>query len=221
MADPVLWLKTDKPYEGRFRRARVWNEQTKSYDTPVYERGHAKAGRPVMERLPGIGFIGEPNAARPMKTRRMIEVLRADGHVVFVSVTNAAAHVPQEDRSCETDRRLKCNHFSWIPLGTCPAALLATGVLRPEAIESDPKDVKKWTPCHPGDIGEGKPPCQHFQSELRARRAKRKDESALTEDQYASEAAKTTQAIKDMGASITELVRNSLLSGAATGGAAK
>jgi hypothetical protein len=199
MADPVLWLKTDKPYEGRFRRARVWDEVTKQFVTPVYERGHAKAGRPVMERLPGVGFEGKDiHALRPMKGKRSIEVLRSDGHVVHVSITNAAAHQPQEDRSCESDRRLKARFFA-----------------------TDAKDVKKWSPCHPSDLGANKPPCPHFLAEMKARRAQRKDEAAATEKEYASEASKTTEALREMTTTVAEAVKAALLSGQATGGTQK
>jgi hypothetical protein len=222
MADPVLWLKTDKPYEGRFRRARVWDEVTKQFVTPVYERGHAKAGRPVMERLPGVGFEGKDiHALRPMKGKRSIEVLRSDGHVVHVSITNAAAHQPQEDRSCESDRRLKARFFSWIVLGTCPAMSLAAGELQPENVATDARDVKKWSPCHPSDLGANKPPCPHFLAEMKARRAQRKDEAAATEKEYASEASKTTEALREMTTTVAEAVKAALLSGQATGGAQK
>lgn len=219
MADPVLWLKTDKPYEGRFRRARVWNEKTKQWDTPVYEKGHPKAGRPVMEKMPGIGFDGEPTRAVQMKTKRFIEVLRTDGNIVFVPITNAAAHKPQEDRSCEADRRLKAQYFSWIPVGSCPAILLATGTLRPENVEAD---HKKWTACHPGDIGEGKPPCQHFTAEMNARRARRNDETNATEEKYASDVAKHTAALEKMAdRMVTAAERMAMLNGQATGGGGK
>lgn len=219
MADPVLWLKTDKPYAGVFRRARVWNEQTKQWDTPVYEKGHPNAGRPRMERVPGVGFEGtDIRAMRPMRQKRFVEYLRADGHEVCVPITNAAAHVPREDTSCERDRRLKGKFFAWIEKGKCPAMMLSTGELAPETIQAD---TKGWTGCHPGDVGLNKPPCSHYLAERRARQELRAAQHADTEGKYKSEATKHMESLQGLTQSLTDAMKQALLAGAATGGGAK
>lgn len=223
MADPVLWLKTDKPYAGAFRRARVWNEQTKAYETPTYERGHAMAGRPVLERIPASGFDGSDiRNMRPMRGKRFIEVMRHDGHEVFIPITNAAAHQPQEDRSCETDRRLKARWFAWIERGKCPAMMMAAGELPAEKIASDTSKDKRWaTPCHPQDVGPGKPPCHHYLAEKKARTADNDARMSDVEEKYESEAAKHIKELRDLNTTIGEAVKKALLSGNATGGASK
>lgn len=218
MPDPVLWLKTDKPYDGQFRRARVWDEKKQEWYTPVHEKGHPKAGRPMMERVPGTGFDGEPSRATPMKQRRFVEYLRHDGHEVSVPIRNAAAHVQREDTSCETDRRLKAKYFAWVEKGTCPVNMLANGV----PAEKFVTDTTKWgQQCDVRDLGLKNPPCRHYLEEKKARQGHRADETAETEKKYASEAEKHTEAIKAMGdgmaAAVGEAVKQALLSGQSTG----
>lgn len=209
MAAPVLWLKTDKPYAGQFRRARVWNATAKEWTTPVYEKGHPRAGRPLVERIPGSGYDGPPTAVTPMKRRRFIEMLRHDGHMVFVPITNAAAHMPDSDVSCETDRRLKGKYFAWIERGHCPAALLLGNQIPAEQFRAD---TRGWTSqCNQRDLGEKNPPCPHFLAEQAARIAQRADETAEIESKYASEAEKHTAAIRDLATNLTDAVKTAVV----------
>lgn len=207
MAAPVLWLKTDKPYDGQFRRARTWDPASGQWSTPVYEKGHPKAGRPVMERIPGTGYEGSPKNATPMRRRRFVEMLRHDGHIVAVPITNAAAHLPDSDVSCETDRRLKGKYLGWIEKGQCPAAMLAGNLLPAEQFAAD---TAGWTPCNPRTLGEKNPPCPHFIAEQNARKGRRGDETDALEAKYASEAEKHTAAIRDLATNLTDVVKGAI-----------
>jgi hypothetical protein len=216
MPAPVLWLKTDKPYEGQFRRARVWNAQQQAWETPVYEKGHPKAGRPMVERIPGVGYEGEPSRAVPMKRRRFVEYLRTDGHVVAVPITNAAAHVPDGDVSCETDRRLKAKYYAWIEVGKCPCSMLLANELPREVFRAN---TSKWTaPCNPADLGAKAPPCPHFLEEMTARRSQRRDETAEIEKKFATETEKHMAAIEKLAGTVTTAVTSMQAAAAKAGG---
>ncbi len=203
----ALWIKIGAE-QGETRRARVWDEKTQAYITPKYEKGHAKAGRPMIERLPALGHDGTDihNMRKMRGVKRYTTYLRHDGHEVSIPLTNAAAHVPAEDTSYARDRQLKARHLGWVEQGKCPLIMLASGDLLPEQIESSELMAKGAAPCHPKDVGADKPPCEHYLAEQRARRLKNDQRTAEREAAHESEQAKHTKALEVMTSKVADAV---------------
>lgn len=203
----ALWIKIGAE-QGEQRRARVWDEKTQTYVTPKYEKGHAKAGRPMIERLPGLGHDGTDihNMRKMRGVKRYAMYLRHDGHEAPIVLTNAPAHVPAEDTSYARDRQLKARYFGWIEQGKCPMIMLASGELLPEQIEAAELMAKGATPCHPADIGADKPPCEHYLAEKRARQLKNNTRNAEREAAHESEQAKHTKALEAMTSQVAAAV---------------
>ncbi len=135
----ALWLKTDqKGYTGQTRKPIVWDDHGVRL-TDVRDG----AGRPVKDRIPSIGFDGSDiHNMRPIKgVKRFVDYLRHDGHLAHVPMTNAAAHVPNEDESYQRDRRLKARYYGWIEwpsTGTskCPCLMAVAGEINVEQLMS-------------------------------------------------------------------------------------
>jgi hypothetical protein len=203
----ALWIKIGAE-QGEQRQARVWDEKLQAYVTPKYEKGHAKAGRPMIERLPALGHDGTDihNMRKMRGVKRYSTFLRHDGHEVSIPLTNAAAHVPAEDTSYARDRYLKARHFGWIEQGKCPLIMVASGDLLPELVESADLMAKGAQPCHPADIGADKPPCEHYLAEKRARKLKNDQRHSEREAAHESEQAKHTKALETMTAKVADAV---------------
>lgn len=135
----AMWMKTDqKGYRGQTRRPVLWDDNGRLV-TDVRDG----AGRPVLDRVPAIGFDGSDiHNMRPIKgVKRFVDYLRHDGHIAHVPLTNAAAHIPDEDESCQRDRRLKAKHFGWIEwpstgVSRCPCAMANAGEINVEQLNS-------------------------------------------------------------------------------------
>jgi len=203
----ALWIKIGAE-QGETRRARVWDEKAQAYVTPKYEKGHAKAGRPMVERLPALGHDGTDihNMRKMRGVKRYATYLRHDGHEVAIPLTNAAAHVPAEDTSYARDRQLKARYLGWIEQGKCPLIMLASGDLLPEHLESAELMAKGAAPCHPKDVGGDNPPCEHYLAEKRARQAKNNLRNAEREQAHESEQTKHTKALEVMTGKVAEAV---------------
>ena len=204
----ALWLKVGTTEPGDSRRAREWDPKLQQFITPRYPAGHPRAGRPVMERLPTLGHDGSDlHAMRKMRgVKRSETFMRHDGHEVAVALTNAAAHVPAEDTSCATDRQLKARFLGWLPLGCCPLIKMASGEIAEERIESAALKVPGARACYPGDVGAGKPPCEHYLAEKAARVAVTNAKMEARELAIESAAEKNTRAIGEMTSKVAEAV---------------
>lgn len=223
MANEALWLKIGKSFEGRKRRAVVWTDSGVRLENPRDD-----AGRPLVEKIPGIGYVGNDLAHMFPMTQaasRFTEFLRHDGHTASIVLTSAAAHVQDEDNSYERDRRHKARHLGWIEFGKCPCAMLMNGDIKPEQLQSKEckgpqndkrgkdgalEDAVTGRPCAPGTYGKSHPPCPHFLAERKARRAQRVVDTTIHEAAYKTEAQKHTEAIVALGTSLTEAMQQQM-----------
>lgn len=134
----ALWLKTETAggYRGQFRKPIEWDDNGRPMSD--FRDG---AGRPARDRIPAIGFDGtDIRNMRPIRgVRHFVDYLRHDGHIGHIKMTNAAAHVPNEDESCRRDRVLKAKHFGWIEwastgISKCPCMMVLAGEINPEQL---------------------------------------------------------------------------------------
>lgn len=148
--EPIFWLSSkDKAYTGASRVVRDSDgEPVRDHDTGVV----------VRERVPARA----PGAAERFET-----VVRADGHVISMVLTNAAAQV-DGDTSFKKYMREKQRHFGWFRLSVCPVLLFFTGQLSQYHIRD--KRLLETQPCR-GQFTDARP-CPHALAERDARQHK-------------------------------------------------
>lgn len=134
---------------------------------PERERLLIVNGRKVIEKFPQHGHDGDYENKRKARGMRYVRIVRHEGHVVPLLLTNAAAHLDPSGPYGNYQRR-KARKMGWYPAGGCPAALLAAGELDRDNIVSEvPKTTK---PCKPGTYSFAEP-CEHDKAERAARAA--------------------------------------------------
>lgn len=198
MSEAVLWTKRGLTPK---RKARVWNAESKSWETPVDDHGH-----PLMERVPQSGKVGlvrvvaDIDGLKMMRERRFIAYLHTDGNVCNDVIRGAAASEPGTDRSFEAYVRAKATHEGWIEQGSCPVDEAIRRKIMPNALVAKvcKDDFAKMARCSPNDIGLNKPPCVHFIAEEDARKERRRVDSDKREDTYRSAADRQTDALVDL-----------------------
>jgi hypothetical protein len=144
--EPCFWLTTGEDANRERTRTRM------------------VAGRKVTERLPQHGHEGDYENKRKARGRRFIMIVRHEGHVVPLLLTNAAAHLTPGPYS--QYQLNKGKHFGWYPEGACPCALYVAGELTDDHVVSS--DVKSGSPCEQGSHSAQKP-CKHDLAERAAR----------------------------------------------------
>jgi len=92
-------------------------------------------------------------------------VVRHEGHIVPLLLTNAAAHLTHGPYA--QYQLNKGKHFGWYPEGACPCALFIAGELKGDNVVS--AEVRNGKPCEPGSHSQAKP-CPHDLAERAARR---------------------------------------------------
>jgi hypothetical protein len=142
-----------------------WTSTTPGYNTRDREREHVVAGKRIKERFPQHGHEGSYDSRKRARGQRFIRVVRHDGHVVPLVLTNAAAHL-DPTTPFGNYQRAKMRHLGWFPLGSCPLAMLATSQVTPEQFVN--QAMLKDAPCAPGSYTEAKP-CPHCAAETVAR----------------------------------------------------
>lgn len=185
---PTLWAEQNKT-PGRKIRAKEWDRKQGAWVDVVDARGN-----PVYERAPAVGVIGDPSTGmRPWAggRNRTVRFLRHDGHITTVTLTGAAAAVP-DDQSYAESTRAKADHFGWVEFGHCPVEDAITrprfGVLK-LASSANRSDADANRRCshwwRGGPIGNSTP-CKHWLAEIDARRA-----AHVAQDATYAEAMKT------------------------------
>lgn len=146
--EPIFWLTTSENAKAQRERTRKVN------------------GRLITEKVPQHGHHGDYESKTKAKGVRYINVVRHEGHVVSMCLTNAAAHLDASGPYANYIRS-KARHLGWYPAGACPAALFASGELRDDDVVSD--EVKHGKPCA-SDAGHNQHrPCKHDLAERAAR----------------------------------------------------
>jgi hypothetical protein len=134
-----------------YREPIFWSSTVPGYNTSDRERRSiGPDGREIVERVPQIGHQGDYENKKVASGVRYIEVVRHEGHVVALCLTNAAAHL-DPSTGWGQQQRGKAHHFGWFPIGLCPVALLGTGELQAHHVKD--RSLLDAEPCKPGTYG--------------------------------------------------------------------
>lgn len=167
-------------------------------------------GRRVQERLPALAHEGDdyysPKIHPLARSTRYIIVVRHDGHVVPLLLTNGSGHI---DTNTEWAgyQRAKARHFGWFPLEECPVRLIKSGWLKPDLVLDQSLLTAKVCPK------EGVPEhgCKHGIAERNARRSQRRSEGEAVERSHAAKAQHEKRAIAEASATgIGEALKDAL-----------
>lgn len=147
--EPCLWLTTSDPNNGEQFRTRT----------------RMIKGRKVTEKVPQHGHDGDYENRTKAKGRRYIMIVRHEGHVVPLMLTNAAAHLTSGPYSA--NMLTKARKFGWYPAGACPCRVLASGELTLDHFVSD--EARAGVPCGDHVRSTIDEPCPHDVAERVAR----------------------------------------------------
>ncbi|HUR48207.1 MAG TPA: hypothetical protein VMY88_01570 [Acidimicrobiales bacterium] len=201
MAEPILWAH--KAEKLRKIPARRWNPEAGAME----EAFDDDTGQPVYEKIPQRGHVaGDYDNPVPSPHARWLHVLRHDGHVVRVPLTCAAADLDGAQLTSQ-ERRAKARHFGWIPVGSCPLAMVETGELKAGQLIA--KAIRGQEMCKHGSYGPNKP-CPHYIAEEAARKELQKKATAKREKAHQSEADKLVAAQADQTKEIVGAITDAL-----------
>lgn len=149
----------------------------------------SRTGAQLIERLPLAAHRGSKLTGVTVATdiRSTMKVLRHDGILADIKINNGPAHEAGDDDRYHNHIKGKGRALGWIPVGECPAAMVANGVIAPHTVLAD--EARDGRPCDRSILGIRNPPCRHYLAEDAARVAKQKAKQAERE-----EAAKTEEA---------------------------
>ena len=147
-----------------------WTSTTPGYNTKDRQRSFMKDGKRVTEKFPQRGHAGDYEDRRRAPGDRFVRVVDHYGHEIFLTLTNAAAHL---DPNAPFGQYMKgkARALGWFMPGACPCALLATGELRPDHIVAKP--ILGQQACAPKSYSYENQ-CPHSIAEREARRAQNK-----------------------------------------------
>lgn len=201
MAEPILWAH--KAEKLRKIPARRWNATTSQMEE-VFDDD---TGQQVFEKIPQRGHVaGDYDNPIATNYSRWLHVLRHDGHVVRVPLTCAAADLDTNQLTTQ-ERRAKARHFGWIPVGSCPLAMVQTGELKAGQLVA--KGIRGQAMCAHGTYGPNKP-CHHFVEEEAARKEMQKKMTDKREKAHQSEADKLVAAQADQTKEIVGAITDAL-----------
>lgn len=187
------------------REAILWNT-TASGGKRGAERISDKRGKKVIERVPARGHQGDYENRRPARGVRFVDMLGSDGHEVSMVLTNGAAHLDPSTQFGQY-QRAKARFHGWIPMESCPAAMLLTGDLKPGQLVDE--SIAKSTPCQHGTFSRTSL-CPHYLAERDARRAQNKLDNDERERNYRSESDKLVEASHAQTKDIVEAITKGL-----------
>ena len=147
--EPIMWVNaSQRNYVGATRTRVVGSKKT-------------------TERVPARGVIGEPGKSSHARGVRSVRVVRHEGHIIDMVLTNGAAHL---DPNTEWGQyqKAKARFHGWFPVGACPCALRGTGEMQPDHFADS--TLATELSCQPGTYSE-QAPCKHALAEIEARRA--------------------------------------------------
>lgn len=212
MAEPILWA--NKAEGMRRQLARTFNPSSGQMEQVIDQ----ETGQPLFEKIPQRGHAGDSGYDNPrqMRSQRWMHVLRHDGHVVRVPITNAAA---DQDSNSEYSRyqMAKARHFGWIEVGHCPGALVLSGRIEKHHLASDSAKASVTSPCAHGTYGASKW-CPHYMAEEQARKARqakfqgKRDRDFMPEAEklMRSQEAQTEKMVSGVAEGVAEAVAKAL-----------
>lgn len=201
MAEPILWAH--KAEKLRKIPARRWNPEAGVMEEAFDE----DTGQPVYEKIPQRGHVaGDYDNPIASSQARWLHVLRHDGHVVRVPLTCAAADLDGAQLTAQ-ERRAKARYFGWIPVGSCPLAMVETGEIKAGQLIA--KIIRGQEMCKLGSYGPAKP-CPHYLAEEAARKDLQRRETVRREKSHQSEADKLIAAQSEQTKEIVSGVAGAL-----------
>lgn len=204
MQEPILWANKAI----RQIPAKRFNEATGQMED-VFDD---ETGRRVMERVPQRAHVGgDYDNPITSKAPTWLHVLRHDGHVVRMKLTNAAADL-DTDASFPRERRAKARYFGWLLVGTCPlAAVIAGDLQKGQIMAKAVRELPTNEACAHGTYGENRP-CPHYRAEEAARKALQAKETKRIEMSNRSEADRLISAQQEQTKEIVSGVAGALAS---------
>jgi hypothetical protein len=213
MPEPIMWAHRAQ----RTQLAKAWNRETNQLEVVIDD----VTGQPRRARVPQRAHeSGDPDNPRIARHLPYLYVLRNDGHVVRAPLSMGAADVEGlEDYGREM--RKKYVALGWIPVGMCPIARVAGGLLRDyQVVDKQLRDeIRAGTArACTGQHGPERQ-CPHYLQELDARLAankRRNDAEAanyrteserLLEQQLAAQQSQTTEIVKGVASALAEAVK--------------
>lgn len=187
--EPIFWTSTRPGYNKRDR-----------------ERVSFVDGEQRVERVPQRGHQGDYENRRPARGVRSVRVVRHEGHIIEMVVTNGAAHLDPHTEWGQY-QFAKARFHGWFQLGSCPLARVAAGELSPSHFRA--QSILKDRPCAPGTCSE-KEPCKHALAEIEARRAAQAKANAELERKYAGAAERQIEAQREQTAALVEALTSAL-----------
>lgn len=204
MAEPILWCKPGAAGDKNRRiPARRFNPETRQMEDVIDE----DTGARLFEKVPQRAHIAGDYENPVLDPRGFwMHVLRHDGHVVRVKLTNAAA-----DRDIDApgarERKAKARYFGWIPVGNCPLALILAGGINPGQVAA--KHILKDHACPPSSYSETNH-CPHYVEEEKARKARHAAQQAKLAKSFQGDADKLIAAQQQQTGEIVTAIADAL-----------
>jgi len=163
-------------------------------------------GRKVVIRHPQRGHVGDYDERRVADFTRSINVVRHEGHVTALVLTNAAAHTDTSTPYAQY-QRAKARALGWYPLGSCPCAGIAAGEFSRDSFVTE--EVRNGQPCERGTYGEAKP-CKHALLERDARQKQHATDEAERMSAFKDPTQKMIEAGQQQAATIASAVKEAV-----------
>lgn len=130
-------------------------------------------------------------------------MLRADGHVVYATLTSHSANLDLEGEQSNFYRK-KHAQEGWIPTRSCPIVLAMSGQIDPKCLCFDlQKDLEAGKGCQPNKCSEAEP-CKHVLKETEVRQERRRLEEEKRAAAHESTSDKELKAHHETQAKLTE-----------------
>lgn len=207
--DPILWVKAN--HKGRAVPAYVWKNGRRV-------RATDDMGRPLLERIPAIGFVGKDLAnMKPMAGKRSIKMLTKQGNEISVPLSTGASLAAVEG-PFKSDRLRKLVFYGAITVGSCPVREVYRGLRKEHLLSPDARDAT--APCAEHDVGVDEagnelPPCPHYVAERDARMAMQVADNRKVNLTFKDDAGKQTEALTEIAAGNRAIVEHLVAQSAA------
>jgi len=161
-------------------------------------------GNPIQrkEKFPQRGHLGDYEDRQAAPGQRFATVVRHDGNVAHVPLTNAAAHLDPNTPYGQYMRQ-KGFFLGWFGLESCPAALIQAGQLRPSTIVD--KSILTAAPC-PRNSYSADNVCPHCVAETKARQAVQRAKNDAQADAHKNSSDRQAEAAASQSTSMVQML---------------
>jgi hypothetical protein len=180
--EAICWAEKATQPAARQRAAFKWTEDGKRVPST-----DPRTGVQLIERLPLQAHRGNNLTGVSVATdiKSTMKVLRHEGIWADVKTNNGPAHATDGSDRYELNMRAKARHFGWIPLGECPAAMVAHGLIEAHTVLAP--EARDGKPCERHSLGIRNPHCRHLWAEMKARAAANGQKQSEREEAFKSE----------------------------------